>query len=184
MIHHHLWSKWYCHIILQKGLLHLLSPCLRTVWIPMKASLRIVGRLFRDAFLQFQCCRRPLSELISTYIRNHAQTLSEYDIISKGIYASTFQGLTLTKYCMARSYYCHQNHHQPCTNYMSMIQAALIVLNGGIVLYLRRYFQLSLTSWRMQNNVCYRCQQLLFKSSNEKVQVTFSNGVVYLYCVM
>ena len=99
----------------------------------MKASLRIVGHLFRDAPLQFQCCKRPLSELVSTYICNHTQTLSEYDIISKGIYASKFQGLTLTEYCMARSYYCHQNHRQPCTNCMSMIQAALIVLNGGIV---------------------------------------------------
>ena len=76
---------------------------------------------------------RPLSELVNMYVHYRGQGLSEYDTVSEGIFVSKFHGLTLAEYCTARKYHCHQNHGQPCTNCMSMIQAAQIILNRGIV---------------------------------------------------
>ena len=76
---------------------------------------------------------RPLNELVNTYIHCRGQGLSEYDTVSEGIYVSKVQGLTLVEYCTARKYHCKQNHDQPCTNCMSMIQAAQIIVDRGIV---------------------------------------------------
>ena len=76
---------------------------------------------------------RPLNELVSTYVHYRSQELSEYCTVSKGIYVNKFQGLTLAEYCAARKYHCQHTHTQPCTNCMSVIQAAQIILNCFIV---------------------------------------------------
>lgn len=77
---------------------------------------------------------RPLSELVDIYIHFQSQALSEYDTVSGDIFVSRFQGLNLTEYCAAREYYCTENHcYTTCTNCKSMIQAAQMILKGGIV---------------------------------------------------
>ena len=75
---------------------------------------------------------RPISELSTQYSYLEKTNLSDYITLTENIYASKVTGLTLSEYCKARRFHCI-NNHKKCSECNSMIHAAIIVLEEGIV---------------------------------------------------
>lgn len=67
------------------------------------------------------------------YIHNKTRTLSEYIKIDSNVYKRKVEGLTLKEYREVREFLCKNYHQEKNCDCMSMIEAANIVLDKGIV---------------------------------------------------
>ena len=75
---------------------------------------------------------RPVNELITHYSNLVKSSLSEYNTATENIYTSKITDLTLCEYCKVRRFIC-MNKHKNCIEYNSMIHAAKLVIEEGIV---------------------------------------------------
>ena len=67
------------------------------------------------------------------YISNYVgQSLSDYKMISEGIWISKVTTLTLKDYCNARKIYCLSKHNPNCTRCDCLLRAAQIILDNTI----------------------------------------------------
>ena len=67
------------------------------------------------------------------YVSNYVgQSLSDYKIISEGIWISKVTTLSLKDYCNARKVYCLSKHNPNCTRCDCLLQAAQIILDNTI----------------------------------------------------
>ena len=75
---------------------------------------------------------RPMNELVHVYKQQTSRSLSNFILITDGIYVTAFRGLSLPEYIEARTAHCTVMHKE-CRECPRMLQVATSVSQKGFV---------------------------------------------------